>query len=97
MSRLHDFYKSKLIFEQSARNMYEVILTVFYNGSFTLLGRTWNAPDARRDYAEDHKTIVIYSTLMTFLLCGYSVEELNYLVIFGDSARIKAFARLHII
>ena len=64
---------------------------------FTFLGRAWNAPDARKDYAEDHKTIVIYSTLMTFLLCGYSVEEFNHPVIFGDSTRFKALGRLHII
>ena len=85
MSKLRDFYRSKLIFEQSARNVYEVILIAFYNGSFTFLGRAWNAPDARKDYAEDHKAIVIYSNLMTVLLCGYSVEEFNHPVIFGDS------------
>ena len=94
MSQLHDFYKSKLIFEQNARNVCEVILIVFYNDSFTFLGLAWNAPDARKDYAEDHKTIVIYSTLMTFLLCGYSVEEFNHPVIFGDSTRFKALGRL---
>ena len=97
MSQLHDFYKSKLIFEQNARNVCEVILIVFYHDSFTFLGLAWNAPDARKDYAEDHKTIVIYSTLMTVLLCGHSVEEFNYPVIFGDSTRFKALGRLHII
>ena len=97
MSQLHDFYKSKLIFEQSARNVYEVILIVFYSDSFTFLGRAWNTPDARKELAEDRKTIVIYSTLMTVLLCGYSVKEFNHLVIFGDSSRFKALGRLHII
>ena len=97
MSQLRDFYRSKLIFEQSARNVYEVILIAFYNGSFTFLGRAWNAPDARKELAEDRKTIVIYSTLITVLLCRYFVKEFNHLVIFGDSMRFKAFRRLHII
>ena len=82
---------------QSARNVIRVILIVFYNDSFTFHRRVGDALDARKDYAEDHKTIVIYSTLMTFLLCGYSVEEFNHPVIFGDSTRFKAFGRLHII
>ena len=79
------------MFEQSARNVSVVILIVFYNDSFTFLGRAWNAPDARKDYAEDHKTIVIYSTLMTVLLCWYSVEKFNHPVIFGDLLRFKVF------
>ena len=97
VSQLPDFYKSKLIFGQSARNVYEVILIVFYNDSFTFLGLAWNAPDARKELAEDRKTIVIYSTLITFLLCRYFVEELNHRVIFGDLMKLKAFGRLHII
>ena len=97
MSQLRDFYRSKPIFEQSARKVYEVILTAFYNDSFTFLGRAWNAPDARKELAEDRKTIVIYSTLITFLLCRYFVKEFNHLVFFGDLMRFKAFRRLHII
>ena len=97
VSQLHYFYESKLMFEQSGRNLYEVILTVFYNDSLRFLGRSWKAPDARKELAEDHKTIAIYSTLITFLICRYSVEELNHLVIFRDLMRFKAFGRLHII
>ena len=96
VSQLHDFYKWKLLFEQNARNVYEVILIVFYNDSFTFLGLAWNAPDARKDYAEDHKTLVIHSTLIAFLLYRYFVEELKHLVIFGDLLRFKVFDRLHI-
>ena len=54
VSQLHVFYKSKFIFEQSARNVYEVILIVFYNDSFTFHRRVGDAPDARKDCAEDH-------------------------------------------
>ena len=83
VSQLHDFYKSKLMFEQSARNLYEVILIVFYNDSLRFLGRAWKALDARKELAEDHKTIAIYSTLITFLIRRYFVEEFNHPVIFG--------------
>ena len=85
------------MFEQSARNVPVVILTVFYNDSFTFHWRVWDASEAQKDYIEDHKSIVIYSTLITFLLCGYFVEEFNHPVIFGDLSRFKAFRRLRIV
>ena len=84
------------MFEQSVRTVSVVILLVFYNDSFTFHWRLGDAPDARKDYAEDHKTFVIHSTLIAFLLYSYFVEQLNHPVIFKDLLRFKVFDWLRI-